>query len=109
MNNIKLSIILLLLACFQLFAQEDSTVNKLSGYVKNINTFSRLYTQEKVYLHFDNTDYFLGEHIWFKAYVVTATQHLPIHLSRVLYVKLLNPEGDEVETKKLKIEAGQGH
>lgn len=57
--------------------------------VQNINTFSQQYSQEKVYLHFDNTSYFLGEKIWYKANVVNADQHCPSPLSAVLYVDLL--------------------
>ncbi|MFA6872577.1 MAG: Plug domain-containing protein [Bacteroidaceae bacterium] len=31
--------------------------------------------QEKVYLHLDRTSYFSGEHIWFKAYLVSAVSN----------------------------------
>jgi hypothetical protein len=91
------------------FAQTDTTTAKFTNFVKNIKAFNKEYPQEKVYLHFDNTGYYLGETIWFKAYVVTAEEHLPTTLSRVLYVELLNPEGDVVITKKLKVENGQCH
>lgn len=68
-----------------------------------------MYPQEKVYLHFDNTMYFLGDTIWFKSYVVRAEHNRLTDLSKVLYVELLTPEGEIVETKKLKIENGQCH
>ncbi|MDR1368857.1 MAG: hypothetical protein LBJ72_01835 [Dysgonamonadaceae bacterium] len=91
-----------------LWSQEDSlAVRQLNRFVRNIQTFNRLIPQEKVYLHFDNTGYYLGETIWFKAYAVTASDHLPDTLSRVLYVELLNPLGKVLETKKLKIEEGE--
>ena len=48
----------------------------------------------EVYLHFDNTGYFMGEKMWFTAYVVRADGHRPGVRSRVLYVELLNPGGD---------------
>ena len=92
-----------------LFAQQDSVRLKLNSFVRNINTFNNLYPQEKVYLHFDNTGYYLGETIWFKAYLATAENNRLSGLSKVLYVELLTPEGDIVETKKLKIEDGQAH
>jgi hypothetical protein len=57
-----------------------------------------------VYLHFDNTGYFLGETIWFKAYVVTAENLRPTQTSRTLYIDLLTQEGDLLETQKLRIE-----
>ncbi len=91
------------------YPQADSAVFKLASFVKNINTFNYLYPQEKVYLHFDNTGYFLGESIWFKAYVVVSEQNMPTMLSKVLYVELLTPDGYVKETKKLKIENGQCH
>jgi len=103
--------ILFLLYLFSgsLFAQQDSVRIKLNSFVRNINTFNNLYPQEKVYLHFDNTGYYLGETIWFKAYLATAENNRLSGLSKVLYVELLTPEGDIVETKKLKIENGQAH
>lgn len=90
-------------------SQTDSCVSRLSNFVRNINTFNYLNPQEKVYLHFDNTCYFVGDTIWFKAYVVTATDLKPTIHSRVLYVELLSPEGHIVETKILKIENGTCH
>jgi hypothetical protein len=92
-----------------LFAQQDTVVTKLASFVQNIDAFNRLYPQEKVYLHFDNTGYYLGETIWFKAYTVNASDHRSTTGSRVLYVELFNPRGILLETKKLKIVDGQCH
>lgn len=91
------------------YPQEDSIINKLELFVNNIETFNRLYPQEKVYLHFDNTGYYLGETIWFKAYIVAASNLRPEPPSGVLYVELLNSRGIVLETKKLKIVDGQCH
>jgi hypothetical protein len=94
----------------EIYAQLDSSpVHQLEKFVRNIRLFNRLYPQEKVYLHFDNTGYYLDETIWFKAYAVSTPRHLPDTVSRVLYVELLNPLGTVLETKKLKIENGQCH
>ena len=59
--------------------------------------------QERVYLHFDNSAYYLGETMWFKAYVSFGADNRPSTLSKVLYVELVAPEGYVVETKKYKI------
>ena len=59
--------------------------------------------QERVYLHFDNTSYYLGETIWFKAFVTWYGDDTPTELSRVLYVELMSPEGYVVKTNKYKI------
>ena len=100
-------ICILFLLSLKIHAQDNQCIQKLSAFVENINTFTHLYPQEKVYLHFDNTGYYLGENIWFKAYVVVAENNQPTVLSRVLYVELLSPDGYVLETKKLKIENGQ--
>lgn len=87
----------------------DSTFTRLSEYVRGVYHFSRNYPQEKVWLHFDNAGYFQGDTIWFKAYVRSThpEQHAP--LSRVLYVELVSPIGQVVQTRKLKIENGECH
>lgn len=57
--------------------------------------------QEKVYLHLDNNCYFLGDTIWYKAYVVLADVNSPQPLSRVLYVELLDEQGYLRERQQL--------
>ena len=59
--------------------------------------------QEKVYLHFDNNCYFLGDTIWYKAYVVLADDNSLEPLSRILYVELLNEQGYLMERQQLQI------
>lgn len=86
--------------------------NDLAGivaYMKKTMAFSQSMPQEKVYLHFDNTGYFKGETIWFKGYVVRADDGLPTDMSAVLYVELVNPSGDVVETRKLPIQEGTAY
>lgn len=91
-----------------LYAQSIS-VRSLPGYVKAINQFNQLNPQEKVYLHFDNTGYYLGDTIWFKAYAVFAEQLRPTTLSKVLHVELLTPQGIIVDDRQLKLENGECH
>ena len=94
----------LLLFCFRLaFAYAG---NPLSHYAANAYRFGKEYPQEKVYLQFDNTSYYTGETIWFKAFVVNASTHEKAG-SKVLYVDLLSPDGTVLKQQKLKIENGQ--
>jgi hypothetical protein len=103
-------LLLLALAVGQLHAQESEAVtNRLVRFAINAALFSKNNAQEKVYLHFDNTGYFLGENIWFKAYVVHALSLTPTTMSKVLYVDLLTPEGSPVASKKYPIENGICH
>ncbi|MBQ9356520.1 MAG: hypothetical protein IJT98_04450 [Prevotella sp.] len=53
--------------------------------------------QEKVYVHTDNACYFVGDTLWYKAYVVRADNLMPTDMSRLLYVELLSPDGLLVE------------
>ena len=53
--------------------------------------------QEKVFVHTDNQCYFVGDTLWYKAYVVRADDLKPTDMSRLLYVELLSPDGMLVE------------
>lgn len=64
--------------------------------------------QEKVYIHTDNTCYFVGDTLWYKAYVVRADNLHPTNLSRILYVELLTPDGLLVERQNI-IVAPEGY
>ncbi len=100
------SFLLTLLTATMLAAQQDTELAHMMAYMKRAMLFNQAMPQEKVYLHIDNTGYFMGETIWFKAYVVRADNNIPTNMSRVLYVELVNPSGDVVETRKLRVENG---
>ena len=80
--------------------------SELLKFADNIREFNCLFPQEKVYLEFDNTAYFQGENIWFKAFVTHAST-LERAPSGVLYVDFLAPTGQLILQQKLKIVAGQ--
>lgn len=105
----RLSIILIAALAALSAAVAQTPADSLARFVKGINAFNQLYPQEKVYLHFDNTGYFMGETMWFKAYVMNSTTLEATDMSRVLYVELLTPEGRILTSQKLKIEDGQAH
>ena len=94
-----LHIIILLLVGATAFAQSPLDTLAMRAIMVN-----QLFPQERVYLHFDNTAYYLGETMWFKAYVTEGVKDAPSTLSKVLYVELVAPEGYVVETKKYKID-----
>ena len=98
MKRILLAIIFICSALLA-FGQADSAVVRIQNYLKNIYAFNQAYPQEKVYLHLDNRSYFIGDTLWFKAYVVNATTLRLTDVSKVLYVELLNDKGVEMETR----------
>lgn len=116
-NSIRRFVAVLLAAiffCLSIKAKEierpapDSLTadQSLLRYAGNIHRFCHIFPQEKVYVQFDNTSYYTGETIWFKAYVVEASTHHRAP-SGVLYVDLLSPNGELLKQQKLKIVAGQ--
>ena len=99
MKKLLYTALLLFVALFS-YADEKS----LDKMAFNAAVVNNLFPQERVYLHFDNSAYYLGETMWFKAYVSEGVKDAPSTLSKVLYVELVAPEGYVVETKKYKID-----
>lgn len=83
-----------------------SAEKALMRFAGNVHQFGHIFPQEKVFIQFDNTSYYTGETIWFKAFVVTASDHHRAQ-SGVLYVDLVSPNGVILKQEKLKIVAGQ--
>ncbi|MDN5216645.1 carboxypeptidase-like regulatory domain-containing protein [Fulvivirgaceae bacterium BMA12] len=63
---------------------------------------------EKVYLQFDKPYYAAGQNMWFSAYVVDANGLYLKSMSRVLHVELIDPQGQIVESQKIKLLGGRG-
>ncbi len=104
-----LHILFLVLLALPLHAQSEETARILS-YIQKAMNFNKVVPQEKVYLHFDNMGYFENETLWFKAYVTRTYDGHASDLSKVLYVELLNPTGDVLQTLKYPIDSlGQSH
>lgn len=51
----------------------------------------------------------MGDTLWFKAYVVRASTLRPTDLGQVLYVELLNSEGEVMERKLLHVRGGEAY
>lgn len=88
-------------------AKELEALQKLKLFVNDIERFHHSFPLERAYLHFDNTAYFRGEDIWLKAYVMRTDSNQLTNLSRVLYVELVAPSGDVLQTHKLHLQNGQ--
>ena len=93
-------------AATELYSSPDDSI---FSYMQRAMRFNELFPQEKVYLHFDNTGYFKGETMWFQAYVVRADNGQLSDLSKIVYVELLDPSGNIIEKRNIKIEDGIGY
>lgn len=80
--------------------------SEMMRFVDSVNIFNKMFPQEKIYLEFDNTAYFQGEDIWYKAFVRDATS-LEQAPSQVLYVDFLTPTGKVIQQQRLKVVNGQ--
>lgn len=94
---------------FFAFAQQASTPTTLEGWANRLETFGKSIPQEQVFVHMDNTCYFLGDTIYYKAYVRRGDTGTPSRLSGVLYAELLNQDGYLVERQQLELRNGQVH
>ena len=72
-------------------------------------TFADNYPREKAYLHFDNTSYYVGDTIWFKAYVTLAEKQVFSSISRPLYVELVDQAGHVTDKQIIKLSQGGGN
>ncbi len=72
---------------------------------KKATRFDYNYPREKVYLHFNSSSYLQNDTIWYKAYVVRASSLKPTTLSGVLYIELLNADGQQITKQTLKIDS----
>lgn len=78
----------------------------------NVNRLAKLgllIPQEKVYVQMDNTCYFLGDTIWYSAYLRRTSDDLPSTVSGVLYVELYNQDGYLMQRQMVDMRNGRGH
>lgn len=74
-----------------------------------LKSFGTKLPQEQVFLHMDNNCYYLGDTIFYKAYVRRSDNGHPTNLSGILYCELLNDDGFLVERQMIPLEKGEGH
>ena len=83
---------------FTAFAQNDIPLIASEFFARQI----QLYPQEKIYVQTDKPYYVSGEKIWFCAHVVDAAEHIPITVSRYVYVELIDPLNTVLVRQKIR-------
>ena len=105
--------ILILIVCNLLTAYVSGEVPPakvvFQQYMNQAQTFANNFPREKAYLHFDNTSYYVGDTIWFKAYVTLAEQQTFSQISRPLYVELVDQTGHIADKQIIKLTQGEGN
>lgn len=96
--------------CIALVVLTSATVE--TPFEKIINGFNR-YTleqpQEKIYVHIDRLQYFSGETIWLKSYLVEGSNHEASQLSGTIYVELINDSKEVVSQIKQRVVQGSAN
>ena len=99
----------ILLLCNIGYSQTANNISTIATLARQVEHFGTGLPQEKVYLHIDNTCYFLGDTIRYKAYVTRSDKGTLTDLSKIMYAELLTPDGFLVERQQLKMENGTAH
>ncbi len=99
----------ILLLCNIGYSQTANNTSAIATLAQQVEHFGTGLPQEKVYLHIDNTCYFLGDTIRYKAYVTRSDKGTLTDLSKIMYAELLTPDGFLVERQQLKMENGTAH
>ena len=82
---------------------DDDPIHEIA---RQLDNWISSHPQEKVYLQTDNSYYFNGDQIWFKAYVVVGSQHRLSAISGVLNVDLIDENNTIVQSIKLPVIKG---
>jgi len=93
---------------FQGTKEAPALPSSLEGWKEHLDLFGRNIPQEEVFLHLDNTCYFAGDTLYFKAYVRRSDTGKLTNLSQLLYAELWNQEGYMLERRLVKLKDGQG-
>jgi hypothetical protein len=93
------------LVCAQTTNTQDSNSLTVDTLVARMVRQLSVYPQEKVHLHTDRSVYSPGDTLWFKPYLVHATFHTPLRLSRYLYTELISPRDSVVKRVMLRTDS----
>ena len=102
-----LSFVICTFVSLNLLAQTNMPTS-LEGWAERLQKFGKNIPQEQIFIHTDNTCYFLGDTLYYKAYV-RRSDGLPSRVSKVLYVELLNQDGYLVQRQLLELERGEAY
>lgn len=104
MNRKTYSLLMFLFFCLSMAAQD-----KMESMVNKLKAFGVRLPQEQVFLHMDNSCYYLGDTIFYKAYVSRGDNGRPTDLSGILYCELLDNDGYLVERQMIELKEGEGN
>ena len=112
MNDIVKSIGFIVFITSALLSYQDSLAQPSSNFIEEVkDRFEHQVTnvyQEKIFIHTDRISYVTGETIWLSGYCVDAAIHVPVDISKVLNIELLDPSGQAIKQIRIKLIEGFG-
>jgi hypothetical protein len=99
-----------ILCCVALLMSPQFQAQTIEKIVDSYDAYDSLQVQEKVYVQTDRTLFKPGDNIWFNAVVCNAQNYLSTR-SCEIFVELLNPKGEVIQSRILKNIVGctEGH
>lgn len=94
--------------CFILLSPQSALSTNKGLLVNESQSKVAFNSKEKIYIHFDKTQYNSGENIWYKVYLVDAIYHELVTLSKVVYIDLIDSNKKIIDSKTIKVEEGSG-
>ena len=95
-NNMLPCLLCMMLSMLSLTTAKADALDSLQTLLQ-----TKVQVQEKVYVQTDNNCYFVGDTLWYKAFVLRADDNKPTNMSKLLYVELLSPDGVVVERQRI--------
>jgi hypothetical protein len=86
-----------------------SRAQVLESIQKSFQQYNDHVLQEKTYAHTDKSFYLSGEILWFKLYNVNAGNNMPVNISKVAYVDVLDDANNTVLQAKIGLVNGKGN
>jgi hypothetical protein len=104
MKKLSFLLLVLIVPATRLLAQETATDQLTS----DLESYRAKHIQEKIFVHTDKEFYLAGEICWFKLYLVDASLHQPLDLSKVAYLEWLDKDNRPVLQTKIGLRDGHG-
>jgi len=98
-----LTILILFLFSLEATHAQEGAIGRV---LEKLDKYVESYPKEKVYLHMDKPYYAVGDDIWFKGYVTIGAYNNLSGLSKILYVDLINPDDQIVQSIRLPLISG---
>ncbi len=107
MQNIKTYFSFVALSLFALHAT-NTNAQEAEMISRKVENYSSKHLEEKLFLHTDKNLYLSNEICWFKIYNVDGFFNLPLSISSIAYVEVLDNQSKAILQEKVDLQNGSG-